>query len=258
MLAVPKLSDVWVPTSVRITGISSIFSTIRTTSKTGSVIGMSDAYSAGRGTSISTASTISPCGDWQTGAVPNLLGLGALDRLGFQGLNDLFNNLQLWPLNRLLHDLYLWNLHDRVINHLVHRINHSFQLGLTVNHTPVELLVGLGTTSLPTLQELRVHGQTDRMSHSRIVLGDLVGFDTSVSGIFAGFALCLACCKFGKVSVVVAFHLVVKRLRLIGARRSDEFLVRECKDAFTDLLEHSLAYEARCSSPLISPSAQRW
>ena len=156
---------------------------------------------------------------------------------GFPGSQRSVQQSATVPLNCLLHDLYLWNLHDKVINHLVHRINHSFQLGLTVNHTPVELLVDLGTTSLQTLQELRVHGQTDRMSHSRIVLGDLVGFDTSVTGIFAGFALCLACCKFGKVSVVVTFHLVVKRLRLIGARRSDEFLVRECKDAFTDLLE---------------------
>ena len=58
----------------------------------------------------------------------------------------------------------------------------------------------------------------------------------SGAGALGGLALCI-CCTFGKVSVVVTFHLVVKRLRFIGARRSDEFLVHECKDAFPDLLE---------------------
>ena len=40
--------------------------------KTGSLTEMSDANSAGRGTSISTASTISPCATWWTGALPKL------------------------------------------------------------------------------------------------------------------------------------------------------------------------------------------
>ena len=80
------------------------------------------------------------------------------------------------------------------------------------------------------------------MSHSQIVLGDLVGFDTSVTGAFAGFALCLVCCKLGKVSVVVASHLVVRHLRLISASRWDELLVHESKDAITDLQEFTFHF----------------
>ena len=98
------------------------------------------------------------------------------------------------------------------------RIDHSFQLGLTVSHTPVELLVGLGTTSLQTLQELRVHGQlvlrcfrparlvwilkdlikedrgiqchgqADRMCHDQVFLGNLGGFRISETSIFANSA----------------------------------------------------------------------
>ena len=64
----------------------------------------------------------------------------------------------------------------------------------------------------------------------------------SEKSIFADFALCIACCKFGKVTVIVTFHLVVKRLRLIGARRWDEFLVHECKDAITDLLKFTFHF----------------
>ena len=99
-----------------------------------------------------------------------------------------------------------------------------------------------------TLQLWSLHGLLNSLGnvilslrHDRgqcqIVLGDLGGFRTSDTCIFAGFAPCLACCKLGKVSVVVAFHLVVKRLRLIGARRWDELLVHESKDAFTDLVK---------------------
>ena len=97
---------------------------------------------------------------------------------------------------------------------------------------------------------IQCHGQTDRMGHDQIFLGNLGGFRKSETGI-------IACCKFGKVTIIVTFHLVVKRLRLIGARRWDEFLVHECKDAITDLLEftftfatYSLACEASCSPPL--------
>ena len=45
---------------------------------------------------------------------------------------------------------------------------------------------------------IQCHGQTDRMGHDQIFLGDLGGFRMSDTGIFAGFALCIACCKFGK------------------------------------------------------------
>ena len=38
---------------------------------------------------------------------PNSQCLKALDRLGLRGLNDLFNDLQLWALNYLLNDLHL-------------------------------------------------------------------------------------------------------------------------------------------------------
>ena len=89
---------------------------------------------------------------------------------------------------------------------------------------------------------IQCHGQTDRMGHDQIFLGDLGGFRTSDTGIFAGFALCIACCKFGKVMVIVTFHLAVKHLRLISAWRWDEFLVHECKDAITDLLEFTFHF----------------
>ena len=48
--------------------------------------------------------------------------LGASARLDLWVLNDFLENIQLWDLNCLFRDLFPWNLHNRVINHLVNTL----------------------------------------------------------------------------------------------------------------------------------------
>ena len=62
------------------------------------------------------------------------------------------------------------------------------------------------------------------------------------TGTLGGLALFITCCTFGKVSVVITFHLGVQHLRLISARQWDELLVHDCKNAITDLLEFSFHF----------------
>ena len=141
-----------------------------------------------------------------------------------------------------LNDLQLWGLHNRVINHLVNTLQRSGSLDhgdLSLSHDRNIIWI---------LRDLRLedrgiqcHGQTDRMGHGQVFLCDLGGFRISDTGIFADFALCLAC-KIGKVTVLVTFHLVVKHVRFISVRRWDEFLVHKCKVAITDLLEFTLHF----------------
>ena len=73
-------------------------------------------------------------------------------------------------------------------------------------------------------------GQTDRMIHDQIFLGDRwLRHDRHKHSRRPS--------HFGKVSVMFTFHLVVQHLQLISTRRWDEFFVHECKDDITDLLE---------------------
>ena len=126
-------------------------------------------------------------------------------------------------LNRLSHDVYLWNLYDKVLNHLVNTLLMWSLYGL---------LNGLVHGDL----SLR-HGQTDGIGHDQVFLCDLSGFRISNTSILGGLTLCIICCTFGKVPVVVTFHLPIQHLRLIRASQLDQILVHESKDAFTDLLE---------------------
>ena len=90
--------------------------------------------------------------------------------------------------------------------------------------------------------EIHFHAQTDRVGHGQLFLVCLDVSSTSDTGTLGGLALCITCCKFGEVSVVVNLHFVVKHLRLPSACRWDEVLVHHHEDAVKSLLESSFHF----------------
>ena len=142
----------------------------------------------------------------------NLTGLGALDRLDLRDLNDFHNYL--------LHDPHLWNMHDlhnRIINHLVHTLTveslwSSEQSGprgsVSAPQQGCSIPWPYGQEdSRPNLSRQSCWPRRKRHRHSRSFI---------------------ACCKFSKVSVRITIHLEVKHFRFISACRWDEVLVHEC------------------------------
>ena len=186
--------------------------------------------------------------------------LSAMNRLGLWGLSGFLDNIQLWDLNCLFRDMCLRNVLDppqQGINHPVCTLQLWNLNGLL--NSPVN-----GDLSLRRDRDNAISKRTGWIA-TRFFLCDLSGFRISGTGTLGGPALSITCCTVGKVSVTVTFHLVVQRLRLINARRWDEVLVHDCKNAFTDLLEFSfhfrdvlsLACESSCSFSMLGDDAPR-
>ena len=91
-------------------------------------------------------------------------------------------------------------------------------------------------------REIQFHAQTDWVGLDQIFLGYLGVSSTSDTSILGDVVLCIVCCEFGEVSVVVTLHLVVEHLRLPRACRWDEVLVHRREDNTKDFLEFSFQF----------------
>ena len=79
--------------------------------------------SAGRGTLISTASTISACVDWQTGAVPKLSKVWVLWPIWTRKISTIFSTTCNCGISTAFSmNLCPWNLGSVVIHHLVNTL----------------------------------------------------------------------------------------------------------------------------------------